>query len=131
MMASQPAPQQKLNSLPYALPLLSQGGSRYGYLSAFTSGNLSTTVLQHGILEVGDMVRAEPHMVHTALRGLCKNIAQVYSGNNDPPRTTILASADVLTTPTITWPTPDLIPYGNKLTFAQLNATASVEGTLV
>ena len=34
-------------------------------------------------------------------------------------------------TPTITWPTPDPITYGDKLTFAQLNATASVEGTLV
>ena len=34
-------------------------------------------------------------------------------------------------TPTITWPTPDPITYGDKLTFAQLNATASAEGTLV
>ncbi len=40
-------------------------------------------------------------------------------------------SADARTTPTITWPTPDPITYGDKLTFAQLNATASVEGTLV
>ena len=39
------------------------------------------------------------------------------------------AAADVRATPTITWPTPDLITYGNKLTSAQLNATASVEGT--
>ena len=69
--------------------------------------------------------------LETALRGLGKNIAQVDSGNNEPPSTTILASADVRTTPTITWPTPDLITYGNKLTFAQLNATASVEGTFV
>ncbi len=34
-------------------------------------------------------------------------------------------------TPTITWPAPDPITYGNRLTFAQLNATASAEGTLV
>ncbi len=43
----------------------------------------------------------------------------------------ILAPADARTIPTITWPTPDPIAYGNKLTFAQLNATASVEGTFV
>jgi TonB family protein len=67
----------------------------------------------------------------TALRGLEKNTAQADSVNNEPPSTTILASADVRTTPTITWPTPDPITYGNKLTFAQLNATASVEGTFV
>lgn len=34
-------------------------------------------------------------------------------------------------TPVITWPTPEPIAYGEKLTFAQLNATASVEGTFV
>jgi TonB family protein len=67
----------------------------------------------------------------TALKGLGRNIAQVDSGNIEPPGTTILASADARTTPTITWPTPDLITYGKKLTFAQLNATASVEGTFV
>ena len=67
----------------------------------------------------------------TALRGLSKNIAQVDSGNNEPPSTTILAPADARTTPTITWPTPGLITYGKKLTFAQLNAKASVEGTFV
>ena len=33
--------------------------------------------------------------------------------------------------PTITWPTPGSITYGERLTFAQLNATASVEGTFV
>ncbi len=31
----------------------------------------------------------------------------------------------------ITWPAPDAIAYGDKLTFAQLNATASIEGTLM
>ena len=33
--------------------------------------------------------------------------------------------------PAITWPTPEPIAYGDKLTFAQLNATASVDGTFV
>src|SRR4029450_10650963 len=34
-------------------------------------------------------------------------------------------------TPTITWPTPADISYGTALGAAQLNATASVPGTLV
>ena len=42
-----------------------------------------------------------------------------------------MSPADARETAIITWPTPDLITYGDKLTFAQLNATASVEGTLV
>src|SRR5208337_571041 len=67
----------------------------------------------------------------TASKGLGKNIAQVDSGNHEPPSTTILAPADARTTPTITWPTPDPITYGKKLGFAQLNATASVEGNFV
>ncbi len=71
----------------------------------------------------------------TALRGLGKNIPLVDSEKNEPASDSVLAAddvragADVRTTPTITWPTPDLITYGNKLTSAQLNATASVEGT--
>jgi Flp pilus assembly CpaE family ATPase len=42
-----------------------------------------------------------------------------------------LASVEAPSTPVITWPTPDSIAYGDKLTFAQLNATASIEGTLL
>ena len=42
-----------------------------------------------------------------------------------------LGSGHARSTPVITWPTPDPIAYGEKLTFAQLNATASVEGTFV
>ena len=53
------------------------------------------------------------------------------SGNDEPPSAAVLSSADTSTTPTITWPAPDPITYGDKLTFAQLNATASVEGTFV
>ncbi len=63
--------------------------------------------------------------------GLGRNIAQVDSGKYQPPNTTVLASSGARTTPTITWPTPEPITYGDKLTFAQLNATASVEGTFV
>ena len=65
------------------------------------------------------------------LRGPGRSIAQVNSGSVEPPSAPILSAADARTTPTITWPAPDLITYGDKLTFAQLNATASVEGTLV
>jgi len=65
------------------------------------------------------------------LRGPGGSIAQVNSGSVEPPSAPILSVADARRTPTITWPAPDLITYGDKLTFAQLNATASVEGTLV
>jgi DNA-binding response OmpR family regulator len=65
------------------------------------------------------------------LRGLGRSIAQVDSGNDDRPSIAIVASADARTTPTITWPTPDPISYGDRLTSAQLNATASVAGTFV
>jgi serine/threonine protein phosphatase PrpC len=34
-------------------------------------------------------------------------------------------------TPTITWPTPEKVPYGTLLSDSQLNATASVPGTFV
>jgi TonB family protein len=65
----------------------------------------------------------------TALRGLGKNIAQVYSGNNQPQGAAILASADAYTTPTITWPVPDPITYGTRLSTDQLCALAAVPGT--
>jgi TonB family protein len=67
----------------------------------------------------------------TPLRGLDKNTAQLDSENDEPANIAILASTDVRTRPSITWPTPGLITYGNKLNFTQLNATASVEGTFV
>ena len=65
------------------------------------------------------------------LRDLGRSIAQVDSGNHEPPSAPVLSPADARETAIITWPTPDLITYGDKLTFAQLNATASVEGTFV
>ncbi len=67
----------------------------------------------------------------TAPGNLGESIAQVDSGDNEPPSTATAAPAHARTTPAITWPTPDPITYGEKLTVAQLNATASVEGTFV
>jgi|HubBroStandDraft_5_1064220.scaffolds.fasta_scaffold00900_3 CheY-like chemotaxis protein len=58
------------------------------------------------------------------LKGLGRNTAQVDSGNGNP-------SAEMRTAPAITWPTPDPITYGDKLTAAQRDATASVPGTFV
>jgi MinD-like ATPase involved in chromosome partitioning or flagellar assembly/ActR/RegA family two-component response regulator len=63
--------------------------------------------------------------------GLGKNMAQVDYGRYEATSPAILASADARSTPNIAWPAPCLITYGTKLTFDQLNATTSVEGTLV
>jgi Flp pilus assembly CpaE family ATPase len=60
-----------------------------------------------------------------------KNTARVEPVNNTPPPTAHAKSADGRMTPVVTWPTPGPITYGERLTFAQLNATASVEGTFV
>lgn len=65
------------------------------------------------------------------LRSLGKSIAQVESGNGEPASATNVASADELETPTVTWPAPDPVTYGEKLSSAQLNATASVAGTFI
>ena len=53
------------------------------------------------------------------------------SQKNEVQGTKGMPSDNERTTPSITWPTPDPITYGDKLTFAQLNAEASVEGTFV
>jgi len=63
--------------------------------------------------------------------GSAKNIARVEPVNNTPPSAANSKSADGRMTPVVTWPTPGPITYGERLTFAQLNATASVEGTFV
>jgi MinD-like ATPase involved in chromosome partitioning or flagellar assembly/ActR/RegA family two-component response regulator len=63
--------------------------------------------------------------------GLGKNMPQVDFARYEAMSPAILASADARTNPNITWPAPGPITYGNKLTFDQLNATASAEGTLV
>ena len=51
--------------------------------------------------------------------------------NAEPPSTAVLHGADTGPAPTITWPEPNPIAYGDKLTSAQLNAEASVDGTFV
>jgi MinD-like ATPase involved in chromosome partitioning or flagellar assembly/CheY-like chemotaxis protein len=61
--------------------------------------------------------------------GTAKNIARVEPVNTVPATTVNSKSADGRMTPVVTWPTPGPITYGERLTFAQLNATASVEGT--
>lgn len=60
-----------------------------------------------------------------------KSAAQADSGRDDYARPANLGSDHARATPVITWPTPEPIAYGNKLTFAQLNAAASVDGTFV
>ncbi len=65
------------------------------------------------------------------LTDLGRDNTRLDSGSIEPPSTKVLPSGDAHTASAITWPAPDPITYGNKLTFAQLNATASVEGTLV
>lgn len=65
------------------------------------------------------------------LRAPGRSIAQVNPGMDEAPSAPALSVADARMTPTITWPPPDMITYGEKLTFAQLNATSSAEGTLV
>jgi Flp pilus assembly CpaE family ATPase len=64
-------------------------------------------------------------------KGSAKNIARVEPVNTAPASTANLKSADGRMIPVVTWPTPGSITYGERLTFAQLNATASVEGTFV
>jgi Flp pilus assembly CpaE family ATPase len=53
------------------------------------------------------------------------------SGREESASGSNLAAAEERTAPTVAWPTPDPIAYGDKLTFAQLNAEASVDGTFV
>ena len=63
--------------------------------------------------------------------GPSMDVARAGSGIYEPTSTAVLPSAEAPSASTIKWPTPDPISYGNRLTFAQLNATASAEGTLV
>ncbi|MGB8028129.1 MAG: hypothetical protein WCF30_00565 [Terracidiphilus sp.] len=59
------------------------------------------------------------------------DFAPAGSGIHEPTSTAVPPSGEARSAPTIMWPTPDSITYGNRLTYAQLNATASAEGTLV
>ncbi len=104
---------------------------------ALQSGDtgLAETRISRISLEMASSITGRPlpqeRKIDFGLRGPGRSNAQVNSGSVEPPSAPILSVADARRTPTITWPAPDLITYGDKLTFAQLNATASVEGTLV
>ncbi len=64
--------------------------------------------------------------------GVCDgDIAHINSEVPGSQNAKSAALEDTRATPTITWPTPDMITYGSKLTFDQLNATSSVKGTLL
>jgi Flp pilus assembly CpaE family ATPase len=57
--------------------------------------------------------------------------AGMIDANDDPPLMTIVAPPESHTTPAVSWPVPMPIDYGDKLTGAHLNATASVAGNFV
>ena len=65
------------------------------------------------------------------LRDPDRDRARADFENDEPPSTAVLHAADMGPAPTITWPAPNPIAYGDKLTSAQLNAEASVDGTFV
>ena len=58
-------------------------------------------------------------------------IAEWDSGRDEGQGAKTMPSASERGTPSIKWQTPAPIAFGDKLTFAQLNADASVEGTFV
>ncbi len=99
---------------------------------------LAETRISRISLEMASSIAGRParqeRKMDFGLRGLGRSTAQVNIGNDEPPDAPIPvwadASTDEPTTPAITWPTPDPIAYGDKLTLVQLNATASVAGTL-
>jgi hypothetical protein len=62
------------------------------------------------------------------LQEVLRRWTQPMMNRPDPVK---LAFVEAGSPPVITWPGPDPIAYGEKLTSAQLNATASVEGTLI
>jgi len=65
------------------------------------------------------------------LRSSGRSFAQADYAHDEKPDPVKMAFAEAGSPPAITWPTPDPIAYGEKLSSAQLNATASAEGTLV
>jgi Flp pilus assembly CpaE family ATPase len=64
-------------------------------------------------------------------RDLDRDRARAEFDNDEPPSTAVLHAPDTGPAPTITWPEPNPIAYGDKLTHAQLNAEASVDGRFV
>ena len=65
------------------------------------------------------------------VRGPVRSVAPVDLRRDEHAGPASKGSDHSRSTPVITWAAPDPIAYGDKLTFAQLNATASVEGTFV
>ncbi len=64
-----------------------------------------------------------------SLRSLGKSIAEEVSSSEEPLSIKFVPPAIVRATPTITWPAPKPIRYGDALSAAHLNASASVAGT--
>ena len=70
----------------------------------------------------------------TVLMAGPQTLSVTFTPNDTTDYTTATSSVPLLVNkalPTITWPTPAPIPYGTALSSTQLDATASVPGTLV
>lgn len=65
------------------------------------------------------------------VRNSGRQSAQADFEKDETPGAAALYAADASAPPVITWPAPQAIVYGERLTSAQLNARASVEGTFV
>ncbi len=66
-----------------------------------------------------------------SLKGSVRTVADERHGNDAQLNRKIAPPAPARLTPVIKWPSPAPIAYGDALSSAQLNATASVAGTLV
>ncbi len=66
-----------------------------------------------------------------SLKGSVRTVADERHGNDAQLNRKIAPPAPARLTPAIKWPSPTPIAYGDALSSAQLNATASVAGTLV
>jgi Flp pilus assembly CpaE family ATPase len=60
-----------------------------------------------------------------------RSFVQADSAHDEQNGHARVTSVEAHTTPVVTWPAPESIAYGDKLTLAQLNATSSIEGTLL
>ncbi|HEY1802863.1 MAG TPA: AAA family ATPase [Terracidiphilus sp.] len=98
-------------------------------------GGLAETCTSRISLEMASSINGLPIPAETKWEldpiGLEKDAGMTASGIYEPMNADAFPADGTHSDPTITWPTPDPISYGNRLTFAQLNATASAEGTLV
>jgi Flp pilus assembly CpaE family ATPase len=104
--------------------------------SADTASSLADSPVSRLILEMAGSVTGRP-----ALHG--RDFPDESSGSGQPgtvikddlppsaQAASLVISAPAAATPAITWPAPDPITYGSVLSAIQLNATASVPGTLV